>query len=231
LARQSKAERQDQEASVTTSGGRKLAHGALVTGSNAPRHKPRTLEQSIGRRIRQYRRRMALTGAELAEAARISRSMLSKLETGQISPSLATLQAISDALKVPLATLFASHEEQQDCSFVKAGQGVTIERRGTKAGHQYQLIGHSLSGEVMVEPYLITLTQDAVPYTAFQHEGVEIIHMLTGKVAYRHADSVYVMEPGDTLFFDATAPHGPEDLISLPMTYLSIIIYPKQKVS
>ncbi len=231
MARRPKAERYGPAKSARADAGTSPAHGALVTGSNAPRHKPRTLEQSIGRRIRQYRRRIDLTGVELAEAANISRSMLSKLETGQISPSLATLQAISKALKVPLATLLASHEEQRDCSFVKAGQGVTIERRGTKAGHQYQLIGHSLSGDVTVEPYLITLTRDAVPYTAFQHEGVEIIHMLTGKVAYRHGESVYVMEPGDTLFFDATAPHGPEDLISLPMTYLSIIIYPQQKVS
>jgi mannose-6-phosphate isomerase-like protein (cupin superfamily) len=52
--------------------------------------------------------------------------------------------------------------------------------------------------------------------------------MLTGKVLYRHADRSYPLEPGDTLFFDAAAPHGPEELIELPMTYLSIIIYPRE---
>ena len=62
-----------------------------------------------------------------------------------------------------------------------AGQGVTIERRGTKAGHQYQLLGHSISGKLVVEPYLITLTEEAKPYTMFQHAGVEFIYMLTGK--------------------------------------------------
>ena len=36
------------------------------------------------------------------------------------------------------------------------------------------------------------------------------------------------MEPGDALFFDAAAPHGPEELIEAPMQYLSIIIYPRQ---
>jgi hypothetical protein len=35
------------------------------------------------------------------------------------------------------------------------------------------------------------------------------------------------MEPGDALFFDAAARHGPEGLIKAPMTYLSIIIYPR----
>ena len=37
----------------------------------------------------------------------------------------------------------------------------------------------------------------------------------------------YLMEPGDALFFDAAARHGPEDLVEVPMQYLSIIIYPR----
>ena len=79
----------------------------------------------------------------------------------------------------------------------------------------------------MVEPYLITLTKEAKPYTLFQHAGVEFIYMLTGKVLYRHADKAYPLAPGDALFFDSAALHGPEELTELPMTYLSIIIYPR----
>ena len=52
--------------------------------------------------------------------------------------------------------------------------------------------------------------------------------MLSGKVRYRHGDRTYLMEPGDALFFDAAARHGPEDLIEVPMHYLSIIIYPRE---
>jgi quercetin dioxygenase-like cupin family protein len=52
--------------------------------------------------------------------------------------------------------------------------------------------------------------------------------MLSGKVRYRHGDRTYLMEPGDALFFDAGARHGPEDLIQGPMRYLSIIIYPRE---
>jgi hypothetical protein len=63
--------------------------------------------------------------------------------------------------------------------------------------------------------------------TNFRHAGVEFIFMLTGKVRYRHADRTYVLEPGDALFFDAAARHGPEELIQAPMTY-SIIIYPRR---
>lgn len=201
---------------------------ALDTGSTAPRIAERTLEQAIGAQIRQLRKRLDITGGELAQAARLSTGMLSKIENGQISPSLSTLQALASALNVPLSSLFTASEERRDCSYVKAGSGVTIERRGTKAGHHYELLGHSLAGDVVVEPYLITLSEEAKPYTAFQHQGSEMIYMLTGKVTYRHADKSYLLEPGDTLFFDAAAPHGPEDLIVLPMTYLSIIVYARE---
>lgn len=199
----------------------------LATGSGAPRTTEFGLEQAIGAKIRQQRKRLDMTGAELAAAANISTGMLSKIENGQISPSLSTLSTVARALNMPISALFAAFEERRDCSFVKANQGVGIERRGTKAGHHYQLLGHSLGEGIVVEPFLITLTEEAKPYAAFQHAGVELIYMLTGKVGYRHADRTYLLEPGDTLFFDAEAAHGPEDLVELPMTYLSIIIYPK----
>jgi predicted heme/steroid binding protein len=52
--------------------------------------------------------------------------------------------------------------------------------------------------------------------------------MLTGRVAYKHGDQLYHLEAGDTLLFDSSAPHGPEILTQLPMTYLSIIVYPRR---
>ena len=187
----------------------------------------RSISASMRAQVRSMRHKLGLTGAEVAKRAGFSTSMLYKTENGAVSASIDSLEALARALNVPLTTFFASYEEQRDCSHVRAGQGVTIERRGTKAGHQYQLLGHSISGEIVVEPYLITLTEEAKPYTMFQHAGVEFIYMLTGRVLYRHADKAYALAPGDALFFDAAALHGPEELTKLPMTYLSIIIYPR----
>jgi transcriptional regulator with XRE-family HTH domain len=202
---------------------------SLRTGSKAPSElSPRPLEASIGFEVRRMRKSIDLTVAELGAAAGISAGMLSKIENGSISPSLGTLDALAKALNVPLSRLFAETDERRDCSFVKAGTGVRIERRGTKVGHLYDLLGHSLGGPINVEPYLITLAKGAVPYTHFRHAGVEFIYMLSGKVSYLHGDRTYLMEPGDALFFDAAARHGPEDLIELPMQYLSIIIYPRE---
>jgi transcriptional regulator with XRE-family HTH domain len=200
----------------------------LRTGSLAPQQSAsRSIAKAIGMQVRSLRRKLDLTGAELADQAGISAGMLSKIENGAVSASIESLEALSRALNVPITSFFQSYEDQRDCSFVRAGSGVAIERRGTKAGHQYNLLGHSISGDIVVEPYLITLTEEAEPYNLFQHAGVEFIYQLTGRSLYRHADKAYPLSPGDALFFDATALHGPEELIELPMTYLSIIIYPR----
>src|SRR6202048_1510635 len=197
----------------------------LHTGSSGPRElATHSLEAGIGVEVRRLRKSLDLTVAELGLAAGISAGMLSKIENGAISPSLGTLDALAQALNVPISDLFAESEERRDCSFVKPGTGVRIERRGTKAGHRYDLLGHSLSGDIVVEPYLITLRKDAVSYTSFRHAGVEFLYMLSGKVRYRHADRTYLLEPGDDLFLDASPRHRRAALFGFPMRYLPIII-------
>jgi transcriptional regulator with XRE-family HTH domain len=181
------------------------------------------LEIAVGARIRELRQNLDMTIADLARAAGLSTGMLSKIENGQTSASLASLDSVATALNTPLATFFARYDEKRDASFVKAGQGLSIERRGSRAGHLYQLLGHSLRNQVQVEPFLITLDEGADAYPVFQHKGVEFIYMLEGSVTYRHGDRDYVLEPGDSLFFDAEAPHGPQELRRLPARYLSII--------
>jgi len=49
--------------------------------------------------------------------------------------------------------------------------------------------------------------------------------MLEGEVGYRHGNRTYVLTPGDSLFFDADVPHGPEELRKLPIRFLSVITY------
>ena len=133
-----------------------------------------------------------------------------------------SLQALGKALRVPVTSLFRVLTAMR--RFV-CRPGLTIERRGTRAGHQYQLLGHSPHGAVMVEPYMITLTAQSDVFPTFQHGGLEMLYMLEGNVVYRHGDKTYDMHPGDTLFFDADVPHGPEELKKLPARYLSVISY------
>lgn len=189
----------------------------------------RVLEVAIGRQVRAFRSGQGITVAALAKQTGLSVGMLSKIENGNISPSLTTLQALADALRVPITSFFRSFEERRQAIHTKSGDGVTTERAGTRAGHHYRLLGHlgaNTSG-VIVEPYLITLTRDSDIFPTFQHGGIETIYMLEGRVGYRHGDALFDLSPGDTLFFEADAPHGPETLDELPARYLSIISYPQ----
>lgn len=209
-------------------------HGAQPSSLSQNPHSVReerekVLEVALGREVRHHRRLQGITVAELSNTTGLSIGMLSKIENGHTSPSLTTLQTLANALSVPLTAFFKGFEEQRQAVHTKAGQGVVLEREGTRANHQYNLLGHigaNASG-VIVEPYLITLSNEADIFPTFQHGGIETIYMLEGKVDYRHGDAVYSLAPGDTLFFDADAPHGPEGLIELPARYLAIISYPQ----
>jgi transcriptional regulator with XRE-family HTH domain len=184
-----------------------------------------SLEAAIGHQVREFRAKLGLTVVDVARQAGLSAGMLSKIENGMTSPSLATLRALSEALHVPVTAFFRKFEEQRDASYVAAGQGLIIERRGTRAGHQYQLLGHSVGKSIGVEPYLITLTEESEVFPIFQHAGLEFIYVLEGEMLYRHGNKLYPLKPGDSLFFDSDAPHGPEELRKLPVRMLSIMSY------
>jgi len=186
------------------------------------------LEESIGQEIHILREQLGMTISKLAKSANMSTGMLSKIENGSTSPSLSSLLALSRALHVPISSLFKQFEKSRPATFVKAGDGLEIERRGTRAGHQYALLGHAPHNDLTVEPYVITLQDSSDVFPVFQHEGLEFIYMLEGEVVYRHGDATYIMEVGDSLFFDASSPHGPEEMRKLPIRYLSVISYPRE---
>ncbi len=186
--------------------------------------KDNQLEIAIGRQVRHFRQELDMTVVEVANLAGMSRGMLSKIENGMTSPSLATLRALSKALNVPVTSLFRKYEEQRDATYVKADAGLLIERRGSRAGHQYRLLGHTIGKGISVEPYLVTLTEKSEVFPLFQHSGTEFLYILEGKVTYRHANRTYTLSKGDSLFFDSDAPHGPEELLELPIKMLSVIV-------
>jgi transcriptional regulator with XRE-family HTH domain len=200
------------------------ANAPLDAGTDADAA-PAALEEYVGQEIRGQRKRQGMTMAELAAAADLSQGMLSKIENGQTSPSLSTLAALAKALSVPVSALFTPIETSRAVSYVPAGEGQKIDRRGTRSGHLYQLLGQGIGGDVQMEPYLITLSAESETYDQFRHEGIEFIHMITGELVYRHGERDFHLGPGDSLFFDAGAPHGPKQLLKLPAIYLSIIGY------
>ena len=111
------------------------------------------LMESLGAQVKALRQSLSITASEVAQTAGLSVAMLSKIENGQTAPSLATLQALAAALNVPITALFMKFDQKRDATFVKAGQGLVIDRRGTRAGHRYELLGHSVHAPVKIEPF------------------------------------------------------------------------------
>jgi transcriptional regulator with XRE-family HTH domain len=185
------------------------------------------LEAAIGKGVRVFRKAAGFGLVELAKLAGLSSGMLSRIENGTISPSLATLQAVARALQVPVTSLFREFDEVRDTTFVRAGKGLRVSREGPRIGHEYRILGHTTSKRMAMEPYLMSYTNAAEVFSVFQRAGNEFIYILEGKLTYRHGNKLYRMSPGDSLLFDAEVPHGPEELLAVPVKYIAVLCYPR----
>lgn len=184
------------------------------------------LDRFLGNVIRELRLKDNLTIAEVATQAGISRGMVSKIENGQVSTSLETLSKIAQALGVSLAHLFRHYDMPSGgAQLVKKDEGMEVVRRGTRRGHTYHLLAYDQGPKKSFEPFLITMDDASEVFPTFEHPGTEFIHMLRGRIEYRHGQQTYLLEPGDSLSFRGDIPHGPERLIELPIHFLSIIVY------
>jgi len=180
----------------------------------------------LGRTARRLRESQNLTLADVAGRANISSAMLSRLETGRVSPSLETILALSQALGVTASVLLQRvGADDGGAQLIRAGEGMETVRSGTRRGHTYHLLAAQRGPRKIFEPFLVTLNDRSEVFPGFQHPGIEFIHMLSGILHYRHGRHSYVLKPGDTLTFRGDVAHGPERLEKVPIRMLSIIIY------
>jgi len=185
-----------------------------------------SLDRHIGLRVREYRQRNQLTIADVAQLAELSAGMLSKIENGQATASLDSLVRIANALGVPVGALFKHYGAPGGAArLVKAGEGMQVVRRGTSKGHTYHLLSYDQGPRKRFEPFLISMDDASEVFPTFEHAGVEFIHMLEGRLEYRHGDATYLLEPGDSLTFDGKVPHGPERILDVPIRFLTVIVY------
>jgi transcriptional regulator with XRE-family HTH domain len=189
---------------------------------------PGALEQVIARQVRQFRLAAGLSVGELAAHAGMSKAMVSKIELAQTSCSLTTLARIAAGLEVPVTALFRGVDAEREAVFTRAGHGSEIVRRGSKVGHHYELLGALRGAHKRLEPLLVTLTESSEVFPLFQHPGTEFLYMLEGVMVYGHGLARYTMHPGDSLQFDGEAPHGPDELVELPIRFLSILAHPDE---
>ncbi|QAY85751.1 Cupin domain-containing protein [Pseudomonas arsenicoxydans] len=198
-----------------------------MSNETAPRLK---LEQYLGLQIKRQRQAQDLKLSDVAKIADISQGMLSKIENAQVSTSLDTLSRLCDVLGLPLSKLFSEYDQQDGSALlVKADQGMEVVRRGTEKGHTYHLLNHTRGPKKSFEAYMVSMDDASEEFPTFSHPGTEFLHLLEGELIYRHGNQLYRMEAGDSLTFEGEIPHGPEELVQVPIRMLSIMNYGNDK--
>jgi len=165
----------------------------------------------ITTKLKDIRKEKNITLQELAEAAGVTKGMLSQVENNRTIPSLTVFLNIIKSLHIDINDFFQDFNTVQPGKviFKKAAQYQLFEKENT-VGFHYQRIMSSTINEYHVDFVLLTLAPNA-QRAPVQTDAFEFKYILKGKVEYSIADELYVMEAGDSIFFDATEPHNPKN--------------------
>jgi transcriptional regulator with XRE-family HTH domain len=156
---------------------------------------------NVAQRIRILRERRGLSQSALAEASGLSRNTLSLLERGQSSPTVSTLKRIALALGVDISAFFSTSEH------------VNIVHVKSDRRPHVQLLDVSMADlgvgmlDQMVTPLVLQLRPEARSGPPVSHDGQDFIFCVSGEVLYTVGGRAFVLETGDSLFFDGRLPH------------------------
>jgi transcriptional regulator with XRE-family HTH domain len=157
----------------------------------------------VGRQLREVRASRELSLRALAKLSGLNVNTLSLIENGRTSPSVSTLQQLAAALQVPITAFFESEPAQKSLVFQKRGQRP---RAALDFGALEDLgAGLTLRGG---QPLLVTLKPGAGSGdTPIVHTGHEFVYCLEGQLEYSIQGEKYLLEPGDSLIFEAHMAH------------------------
>lgn len=194
----------------------------MSTLSSAKNNHDADMDALIGSRIRQARTSMGKTLEELAQQVGVTRSFLSQVERGLASPSLTTLRRIAGEMGVPVFLLFTDGTSPRNALVRKTGrQNLVL----PNASAGYQLLSPDLNRKI--EMILTTVrVGSASCEVPLSHPGEECAFLLRGRVSVRVGDEDFILEEGDTLYFDCTLPHRIVNLGDMPAEILSAISPP-----
>lgn len=160
-------------------------------------------EMDVGRSLRRLRSERGLSIRLLAGQSGLNVNTLSLIENGKTSPSVSTLQQLASALEVPIGAFFETDILKKPISYQKSGSR-------PRAAFAYGTLedlgaGLTLHGG---QPFLVTLEPKASSGpTPIVHTGHEFVFCLEGHLSYTIEGSLYCLDPGDSLLFEAHLPH------------------------
>ncbi|KDR34977.1 MULTISPECIES: helix-turn-helix domain-containing protein [Caballeronia] len=172
-------------------------------------HSPEPSLADLGRRVRQARVAQNMTLETASRLCGVSRSALSKIENGLMSPTFDVLQKIVRGLRIDLGELFGS----ASAPTASGRRALTRRNEGQRhayRGYQMELLATDLAHKAML-PFRIRISAHTLD--AFddwgRHEGEEFLYVISGSVClYSELYAPTHLNAGDSLYFDSRTGHA-----------------------
>jgi len=188
-----------------------LADVAAYAGAQAEpsRAAARELPAEIGPRVKAVREQASLTLEDVAGRTGLDLDTLRSIEAGEYDPPLGMLIRLAKALEMSMGTFITTGEDRPYAVLRAADRKVVSRFSGDKQeryGYTYMPLAPDKRNRSM-EPFLVTLTPTGGDHKLSDHDGQEFIFVLTGALEVSFADDKFVLDPGDSIYYDSTTPH------------------------
>ena len=186
----------------------------------------------ISKKIKAIRTNKMLKLTEVAEKAKISKGLLSRIENGRVIPSLPVLLQIIKTLEVDYATFFEGIDNDLNSGYllIRKADYERIEKEDA-IGFQYFSILSQSVGNVSLDFNILELTPNA-QREKVTTQGYTYLLLISGSIEYILNDKVILLNKGDSLFFNATIPHVPRNTTTeTAKIFVLYIISPEKNIS
>ncbi len=177
--------------------------------------------KDIAQRVRGLREDMGISATEMAECVQVSAEQYAAYESAAEDIPASVLTEIAVRLKVDLGTLLTGTTPKMSLfSVTRKGRGASVPRR---KGYLYESLAAAFR-DAKFEPFVVTLpvTEDNALIPQNEHPGQEFNYILEGTMLVKVQDNEVTLNEGDSVIFDATAPHGMK-AVGGPAKFLAII--------
>jgi transcriptional regulator with XRE-family HTH domain len=163
----------------------------------------------IGPKIRALRSKKLLSLVQLGEHTGLSASLLSKIERGQLVPTLPTLHRIAQVFGVGLEHFFVDTSERPTVAVVRKKDRLRLPNRPDEESPAYffESLDFPVTDRKM-EAYYAEFKAHAKPMQPHQHAGAEIIYVVTGQLVVNIDGEDTMLGQGDSIYFDSSFPHS-----------------------
>ena len=165
---------------------------------------------SIGPKIRTIRLKKKMGLVELGKHTGLSPAMLSKIERGQLFPTLPTLLRIALVFSVGLDYFFAPEREKPIVGVARHEERLRFpERQDAKdVAYEFESLDFPAVQRLLNSYFAEFFPVAPDKLQAHQHPGAEFIYVLSGTLGVRLGDDEYVLETKDSIYFDSSVPHA-----------------------